>query len=157
MNTITLIKKRLSILSVKDSLQPTNRALRRLGNRIPSAPQPLLLEKQKYKLSCKKPSDVCPAGTNAAMLLMPKITTLSPTFAKPDVSRSLFVHRKKVNGLNKNKLQTMKQLLKVIRYVFSEECPIDVKSQVISHGLAILVSVVALVVSLFGLVFCLTL
>ena len=31
MNTIKLIKKRLSILSVKDSLQPTNRALCRCG------------------------------------------------------------------------------------------------------------------------------
>ena len=68
------------------SLQPTSRAWRRLGNRIPSAPQPLPIEKQMYKISCKKFSDVCPAGTTAAMLLMMKITTSSPTFAKPYVS-----------------------------------------------------------------------
>ena len=51
-----------------------DQGLAKVGNRIPSAPQPLLLEKQKYKISCKKSSDVCPAGTNAAMLLMMKFT-----------------------------------------------------------------------------------
>ena len=67
------------------NISPNDQGLSKVGNRIPSAPQPLLLEKQMYKLSCKKSSYVCPAGTNAAMLVMPKITMSSPTFAKPYV------------------------------------------------------------------------
>jgi len=42
----------------------------------------------------------------------------------------------------------MKTFIDVIYYLFSKECPIEVKSQAILHGLAILVSVFALVVSL---------
>ena len=51
-------------------------------SRIPSSPEPLLIEKQMYKNN-QKPNDACPARTTAAMLLKMKITTSCPNIAKP--------------------------------------------------------------------------
>jgi hypothetical protein len=54
----------------------------------------------KLKLTTKSQIEKRPARTNAAMLLKMKITMSCPNNAKPNVVRSLFVHRQKVNANN---------------------------------------------------------
>jgi hypothetical protein len=53
-------------------------------------PEPLPIEKINVQDNNQKPTDVCPARTTAAMLLMMKITTSCPNIAKPHVVRSFF-------------------------------------------------------------------
>lgn len=78
------------------------------------------------------------AGTEVQQSDEADVTMSSSHNAKPLVARSLVCQFK-------NK---MKQVIKIINYVFSKECPIEVKSQAILHGLSIALSVLALVVSL---------
>ena len=68
-----------------------------------------------------------------------------PANAKPDVARSQSLARK------------VKFIKEVIAYLFSDDCPVETKSLAYSHALAILLSFVALPVSLLGLFYSLKL
>ena len=81
-------------------MTPNEQGFAMLGDLKIVRPEPLPIEKQMYKITTKSLTDVCPARTTAAMLLMMKITTSSPNIAKPHVSGSFYFNHLSIVSIN---------------------------------------------------------